>query len=135
MIHPTTNSRPIFLFSADEKGKWWVVGSAWSGNIKDINAAKPKAEQQKTEKFSDQLLALAKQQRMNTEDRKNVFCIIMSAEDYINAFERLLHLAIKDQRVIATVIIHCCLSEKVFNPYYAALAQKFCEYDRKYQVR
>lgn len=58
----------------------------------------------------------------------------MSAEDYVDAFERLLRLAIKDQRVIVSIIIHCCLSEKMFNPYYGVLAQKFCEYDRKYQV-
>lgn len=27
------------LLRADEVGKWWVVGSAWSGNIKDIHSA------------------------------------------------------------------------------------------------
>jgi nucleolar MIF4G domain-containing protein 1 len=55
-------------------------------------------------------------------------------QDYIEAFEKLHQLAIKDHRVIVTVIIHCCLAEKVFNPYYAVLSQKFCDVDRKYQV-
>ena len=32
------------------------------------------------------------------------------------------------------MIIHCCLSEKSFNPYYAVVTQKFCEFDRKYQL-
>lgn len=55
-------------------------------------------------------------------------------QDYIDAFEKLLHLAIKDHRVIVSVIIHCCLSEKAFNRYYAVLMQKFCDFDRKYQL-
>lgn len=55
-------------------------------------------------------------------------------QDYIEAFEKLHQLAIKDHRVIVTVIIHCCLAEKLFNPYYAVLSQKFCDVDRKYQV-
>lgn len=33
-----------------------------------------------------------------------------------------------------SVIIHCCLSEKAFNRYYAVLMQKFCDFDRKYQL-
>lgn len=85
-----------------------------------------------TGEFSAKLLELARKQRMNTDDRRNVFCIIMSAEDYIDAFDKILRLAIKDQKVIVSVIIHCCLSEKTFNPYYAVLAQKFIDHDRKY---
>lgn len=61
-------------------------------------------------------------------------CFISFQQDYIDAFEKLLHLAIKEQKIIVSVIIHCCLSENTFNPYYAAVARKFCDYDRKYQV-
>ena len=87
-----------------------------------------------SDNISAKLLTLAKKHRMSTEDRKNVFCIIMSAEDYIDAFEKLLHLGIKDHKVIVSVLLHCCLSEKTYNPYYSTLAQKFCDFDRKYQL-
>ena len=33
------------------------------------------------------------------------------------------------------VLIDCCLQEKIYNPYYAYLAQKLCEYKRSHQVR
>lgn len=144
------------LLKADQRGKWWVVGSAWSGNVDDIGASAKSDLSNKKEqvKFSEQILALAKKQRMNTDDRRNVFCVLMTAEvsyrfsllilelsknwiyfqDYTEAFEKLHQLAIKDHRVIVTVIIHCCLAEKIFNPYYAVLSQKFCDVDRKYQV-
>lgn len=132
------------LLKVDEHGKWWIVGSAWSGNIKDINSSgdcnnadgnsiKMK-EKLGVNKFSQQLLDLAKKQRMNTDDRKNAFCIIISSDDYLEAFEKLLHLSIKDHNTIISVIIHCCLSEKTFNPYYVVLTQKFCDFNRKYQL-
>lgn len=146
------------LLRADQRGKWWVVGSAWSGNVNEIGGASSTksskgSQHAEATKFSATILELAKKQRMNTDDRRNVFCILMSAEvsvsfgfrsfdiqiciffqDYLEAFEKLHHLSIKDHKVIVTVIIHCCLSEKLFNPYYAVLTQKFCDFDRKYQV-
>ncbi|XP_013100468.2 nucleolar MIF4G domain-containing protein 1 homolog [Stomoxys calcitrans] len=126
------------LLRADTVGKWWVVGSAWTGNISEMAAAQKKQQNGeavvKSERFSEQLLKLAKQHKMNTEERRNIFCVIMSAADYIDAFEKILHLAVKDLRSIAYVIIHCCLNEKASNPYYAHLALKFCNYNRKYQL-
>lgn len=138
----TLNITLADLLSADTRGKWWVVGSAWSGNVNDIGAAasapakgsKQAAAFAEATQFSATILALAKAQRMNTDDRRNVFCVLMTAEDYLDAFEKLHQLAIRDHKVIVTVLVHCCLSESVFNPYYAVLAQKFCDFDRKYQL-
>lgn len=123
------------LLKADEKGKWWVVGSAWSGHIEKEDKTNEKKDNE-VGTFSQKLLDLARKQRMNTEMRKNIFCIIMSAEDYMDAFEKLLKLGLKNaqEREIIHVILHCCLKEKNYNPYYAVLAQKFCDYDRKYQM-
>ncbi|XP_063699856.1 nucleolar MIF4G domain-containing protein 1 homolog [Culicoides brevitarsis] len=120
------------LLNVDKRGKWWLVGSAWAGN--DLKGEKNARLVSSEGEFSAQLLELASKQRMNTDDRRKTFCIIMSAEDYMDAFEKLMHLSIKDPRVIITVIIHCCLAEKQFNPYYAVLTQKFCDTDRKYQL-
>lgn len=72
------------LLRADQRGKWWVVGSAWTGNVSDIGAAAGKSvnaqQHAGSTKFSANILELAKKQRMNTDDRKNVFCILMTAE-------------------------------------------------------
>jgi len=63
----------------------------------------------------------------------HIFC---GCQDYLDAFEKLLRLGLKNQqdREIIHVIINCCLQEKQFNPYYCYLSQKFCDFDRKYQV-
>lgn len=73
------------LLNVQMRGKWWVVGSAWTGNVDDIGVASAAADKMhqttKTEqKFSEQLLELARKQRMNTDERRNIFCILMSAE-------------------------------------------------------
>lgn len=118
----------------ENRGKWWVVGSAWTGKT---SVEKDKKEEIKYKsEYSEQILELARKQRMNTDIRRNIFCILMTAEDYLDAFEKLLHLSLRGQqdREIVHVLMHCCLQEKTYNPYYAVLAQKFCEYDRKYQV-
>lgn len=122
------------LLNVDERGKWWLVGSAWHGKDAKEAGTSSTSTGAETGAYSQQLLELARKQRMNTDDKRNVFCAIMSAEDYLDSFDKILRLSIKDQRVVATVILHCCLSEKDYNPYYSILSQKFCEYDRRYQL-
>ncbi|XP_074027551.1 nucleolar MIF4G domain-containing protein 1 homolog [Leptinotarsa decemlineata] len=122
------------LLNASERGRWWVVGSAWTGNQSEENEKSEPAPV--SEGFSAKLLELARKQRMNTDTRRNIFCIIMSAEDYMDAFEKIVKLGLRNQqdREIINVLLHCCLQEKNYNPYYGVLAQKFCELDRKYQI-
>ncbi|XP_034243707.1 nucleolar MIF4G domain-containing protein 1 homolog [Thrips palmi] len=133
------------LLKADERGRWWIVGSAWTGHLPGEN---PESNQnslsedttksvKSSDKYSAQLLELVRKQRMNTGVRKDIFCILMSAEDYLDAFEKLLHLNLKNQQrqEIVAVLFDCCLQEKSFNPYYAHLSQKFCEFDRQYQMK
>ena len=54
----------------------------------------------------------------------------------MDAFEKLLRLGLKNQseREIIHVVVDMCLQEKVYNPFYSYLMQKFCEYDRRFQV-
>lgn len=118
------------LLNAEERGKWWLVGSAWTGSTKDVS---PKKKIISNDEQRDKIFALAKKQRMNTDAKRNVFYLLMTAEDYFDAFEKIISSSI-DERTIVGVILHCCLSERSFNAYYAVLAQKFCEYGRKFQL-
>jgi len=121
------------LLEAKNKGRWWVIGSAWAGRD-DI------ADHQATNTLVDtadsKLFKLAKQQRMNTDIRRNIFFVVMSSEDYIDCFNKLLKLNLKEKqaREIVHVVIDCCLQEKIYNPYYAFLAQRLCEFSRSNQV-
>ncbi|XP_041040921.1 nucleolar MIF4G domain-containing protein 1 [Carcharodon carcharias] len=124
------------LLTADQVGRWWIVGSSWSGIPMIDNTSTKIQEKVAFREGSGKIMELARKQRMNTDIRKNIFCVMMTSEDYLDAFEKLLRLRLKDQqeREIIHVLVHCCLQEKTFNPFYAFLVKKFCEYDRRFQM-
>lgn len=114
-----------------ERGKWWLVGAAWTGrnaanngpdhDIEAVNDILDSAE--------PNWMELARQQRMNTDVRSAVFIALMSSEDYVDAFDRLqrLKLKSKQEREIPRVTLHCCGNEQVYNPFYALVAGKLCQ--------
>uniref|UniRef100_A0A3P8TAC9 Nucleolar MIF4G domain-containing protein 1 n=2 Tax=Amphiprion percula TaxID=161767 RepID=A0A3P8TAC9_AMPPE len=125
------------LLAAEQVGRWWIVGSSWSGapmisKQDDTTTKHSTAEGQ----FSGKVLDLARKQRMNTDVRRNIFCVIMTSEDYLDAFEKLLRMGLKDkqEREIVHVLMDCCLQEKTFNAFYAVLGEKFCSHDHRFQV-
>ncbi|KAM6214457.1 nucleolar MIF4G domain-containing protein 1 [Rhynchocyon petersi] len=123
------------VLNAEQVGRWWIIGSSWSGAPMIDSSDKT---QQKPLKgmVSSKILDLARKQRMNTDIRRNIFCTIMTSEDFLDAFEKLLKLGLKDQqeREIVHVLMDCCLQEKTYNPFYAFLAGKFCDYERRFQM-
>nr|DAD22690.1 TPA_asm: hypothetical protein HUJ06_024153 [Nelumbo nucifera] len=120
------------LLDPHKKGQWWLSGDVVSetDNIKEVASTidREVLEAQK-------LLQIAAAQRMNTDTRRAIFCIIMSGEDYMDAYEKLLGLGLpgKQDREIMRVLVDCCLQEKVFNKYYTALASKLCSLDKNHK--
>lgn len=67
------------IIHIEERGRWWIVGSAWSATTSVLqNKTDDKCIEQ-TLKFSASLLQLAKRAKMNTEIRRDIFCTIMSS--------------------------------------------------------
>ncbi|XP_059963744.1 nucleolar MIF4G domain-containing protein 1 [Mesoplodon densirostris] len=124
------------VLNAERTGRWWIVGSAWSGAPMIDSSQQKTPRKQLTGTVSSKILELARKQRMNTDIRRNIFCTVMTSEDFLDAFEKLLKLGLKDQqeREIVHVLIDCCLQERTYNPFYAFLAGKFCDYARSFQM-
>ncbi|KAH9370594.1 hypothetical protein HPB48_002475 [Haemaphysalis longicornis] len=122
------------LLKAHERGKWWVVGSAWVGSDQPSEKKSDAPSQQP--QFSSKILKLAQKHHMNTDVRRNIFCILMTAEDYLSASERILHLNLSatQEREMCHVLLHCLLKEKQHNPYYAYVAQFFVKRDRRFYM-
>lgn len=122
----------------DKKGKWWLVGASWRSNMAgEPQEQKNKKDEEEEDHFEvadtgdDEevdLLQLAKEQRMNTDIRRAIFVTVMSSSDYKDAHIRLLKLRLKkaEEVEIPRVILHCAGCEDLYNPYYTALARKFC---------
>ncbi|CAZ83881.1 unnamed protein product [Tuber melanosporum] len=126
--------------NTDAKGKWWLVGASWAGNPASTSTStasglpskapkKSKKDPEDLDFYSNtDLLQLAREQRMNTDIRQAIFVAIMSAEDYTDAYLRILKLRLKRKQEpeIPRVLIHCCGSEASYNPYYTLVARKLC---------
>ncbi|KAL5454983.1 hypothetical protein PMIN06_004700 [Paraphaeosphaeria minitans] len=120
----------------DKKGKWWLVGASWRSNMAgETQDKKNEDEDEEHVEVPDtgddgevDLLQLAKEQRMNTDIRRAIFVTVMSSSDYQDAHIRLLKLRLKkaEEVEIPRVILHCAGCEDLYNPYYTALARKFC---------
>ncbi|KAL9180389.1 hypothetical protein ACHAXT_008359 [Thalassiosira profunda] len=134
------------ILDAETKGRWWIAGAQWAGNqyrgdeddmedgalSRDADKGKPSSSKTQTEE--DGLLTLAASQRMNTDARRSIFCTIMGSADCDDAFEKLVRQGLlkpKAERDVVRVIVHCCGEEKAFNPFYAYLALRVCEYQHK----
>ncbi|CAG8610468.1 20798_t:CDS:10, partial [Cetraspora pellucida] len=126
----TTEALRVSLYdirSIDTKGKWWLVGSSCTVNMTDSQSTSL-SRHPESNYVSEALLNLAKQQKMNTDVRRSIFIVLMSSEDYIDAFERLLKLGLKE--VQAREIPR----ENTPNPYYSLIAQRLCDYDHSFKV-
>jgi nucleolar MIF4G domain-containing protein 1 len=135
------------VLDAETKGRWWIMGASWAGNQKFIgdenteleeanSDAQQKQRNPEPNKDSEEgkLMALACNQRMNTDIRRSIFCIVMTSSDYNDAFVKLSRAELlkpKNERDVIRVLVHCCGEEKSFNPYYAHLIMRVCEYQPK----
>jgi len=126
------------LALAESRGRWWIVGSAFTGELAGGKDEKSDTRSGvgKEQQYSDKLLDLARKMRMNTDTRRNIFCIIMTAEDFMDGAEKLVKLGTKNQmeREVVFVLTDCCMQEMEFNPYYAHLANRLAHMDRKYRL-
>lgn len=80
------------LLNSDTRGKWWLVGAAWSGDpllelqseSLSLSSSKSKKSGHKTdggEKGEEEaLLEVARKQGMNTDVRRSIFLVLMTSE-------------------------------------------------------
>ncbi|KAG0285157.1 suppressor of glycerol defect [Linnemannia gamsii] len=121
------------------KGKWWLVGSSWKNNMVGEESSRKSTSSSTADDMmeaEDELLKLARKNKMNTDVRRSIFVVLMSSEDYIDAFERLIKLNLKEvqQREIVRVLLHCAGNEMVHNPYYTLVGQRLCQHDHSFKI-
>ncbi|KAI7871328.1 hypothetical protein BDF14DRAFT_1954856 [Spinellus fusiger] len=128
------------IHQIETKGKWWLVGASWKDNLVGTESkhasSKVPEDLKKDQTLQETLLKLARKQGMNTDIRRSVFVTVMSAEDYLDAFENLLKLSLTEvqQREISRVLLQCTGNEKTFNPFYMLVSKKLCEYNHSFRV-
>lgn len=75
--HQQTNLLNVGLddyLHVNERGRWWIVGSAWQKQILPSNS------KEKPVQFNENIIRLAKQQHMNTDIRKLIFGTLLTSQ-------------------------------------------------------
>ena len=85
------------MLDPDKKSQWWLSGDKAS-TTNDVEEVANTIDKEVLE--AQKMMQLAASQRMNIDARKIIFFIIMSGEDYIDAFEKLLRLDLPGKQVI-----------------------------------
>jgi nucleolar MIF4G domain-containing protein 1 len=85
---------------------------------------------------NEKVQKLLKKFKMTTDLKKKIFTAIISSSDYIDAFERLTRLNLKQgqEREIIKIIALLAINEKCYNPFYKLLIDKliFVEKSHRY---
>lgn len=77
---------------------------------------------------------LIKVLRLNTPLRKAIVLSLSTCDDYIDASSRLMTIGRKRFSEVINVLLHVCIREKQFNPFYSHLFNHLSKCDRKYRV-
>lgn len=85
------------LLDPNKRGQWWLSGDLASTTE---NVAEVASRIDKEVLEAQKMLQLAATQRMNTDARRAIFCIIMTGDDYVDAFEKLLRLDLPGKQVL-----------------------------------
>lgn len=119
--------------NVETRGKWWLVGASWrnqaDGTVADdqdvTSTSEAPKQSREDETQQEELLALAKQHRLNNPIRKQIFITILSASDYLEAITSVLSLRLKksQESEIARVLVLLVGSEERYNPYYTHIAK------------
>ncbi|KAG7261932.1 hypothetical protein CRUP_019294 [Coryphaenoides rupestris] len=127
------------VLAADQVGRWWIVGSSWSGGAHD--RPRPRTHPQthlhpwRTVQCQG---AGASQEAEDEPEREEEHLLCCDDQRGLPGppSRSLLRMGLKEQqeREIIHVLMDCCLQEKTFNPFYAVLGEKFCSHDRRFQM-
>ncbi|XP_046393003.1 nucleolar MIF4G domain-containing protein 1 [Ischnura elegans] len=136
-LHPGSTTTPINLplDAVLKGGEQGILRCMTSGTLQE-ETSKPPPQACDNNWSSEPIAKLSKKHRMNTDVRKSIFTILVTAEDCDDAFEKLLNFHSRNQQdsEVMNLIVHCSIQEKVYNPYYQFLACKLCRYNRKFLV-
>ena len=85
------------LLDPEKKGQWWICGG--DSECQEGSHSEVVDFVHKESLEAEKLLQLAASQRMNTDIRRAIFCVVMSGEDYLDAFEKILRIKLSGKQV------------------------------------
>jgi len=127
------------LLLSETRGRWWVVGSAWTGaSLAPSSGAKlPTTVEGKTQSiFTASFMKLAENMRITRAPKINIlFALTVGSENNTEAFNSLLALSLQptQEKEIFDVMLFCVQKMKAYRSFYSLVCQDLCNYDNKYK--
>jgi len=120
------------ILNIGELGRWWRVGAAVVVKRDDKN--EKKEESMRQEAIPASLKEAAKKLRMNTDNKRNIFFLMNTAEDFMDASNKILSMNLKGQQRqdVLFVMLEIVQRQKQFNQYYVFLLEKLIGTDRSF---
>ena len=108
---------------------------SYTQNIEPISSNRNKTKETERETLENTMNdKLIKNLRLNTPLRKAIVVALSTCDDYIDASNRLITIGQKQFSEVINVLLHVCVHEKQFNPFYSHLFNHLSKCDRKYKV-
>ncbi|RWS07353.1 nucleolar MIF4G domain-containing protein 1-like protein [Dinothrombium tinctorium] len=110
--------------------RWWMKGT----ELKEFSRDVPESKEIVIETEPNINEKLCRKLRLNTPLRKQLFHALITANDYIEASQRMLVIAKKQFSEIVNVSLHVALHQKEFNQFYIYLLKHLSSIDRKFKM-
>jgi nucleolar MIF4G domain-containing protein 1 len=122
------------LIDADVKGRWWLVGASWAGNMASASESATTTlgnRASSKEALSGRQAVLYEEAAKHgfvTDTRRRVFVALMGATNVDEALESLFRMNLKGpaEREIVRVLLECACRGKHYNPFFAVVGARFC---------
>uniref|UniRef100_A0A2P2I419 Nucleolar MIF4G domain-containing protein 1 homolog n=1 Tax=Hirondellea gigas TaxID=1518452 RepID=A0A2P2I419_9CRUS len=130
------------LLLSETRGRWWVVGSAWTGAsmLQDRTSAsahnKNKLLAESKNNFSDTFLKFSENMRITRPPKINIlFALTVGSADTDESFSKLLDLSLppSQEKLIFDVMLFCIQKMKAYKAFYSLLCTQLCNHDPKYR--
>lgn len=134
------------LLLSETRGRWWVVGSAWTGASLESTAA-PRTSTNEcsssgnkvdnlTTEFSADFMKLAETFRITRPPKINILFVLTLGSEYVSdAFDKLLQLSLPptQEKLVFDIMLYCVQRLRTYKPFFAVLANKLCSHHNKYK--
>eukprot|EP00871_Galdieria_phlegrea_P000553 jgi/Galph1/1499/GphlegSOOS_G183.1 len=88
--------------------------------------------------FEDKIIdRVLSSQRLNTDTRRNIFAMIITSQDVVDARQRIIQYVGNKRRImreVCNLILLACCQERHFNYFYVALVKELCVFSKNYWV-
>ena len=128
------------LLMSETRGRWWVVGSAWTGasvgQTKNLKPNPNRAGPMQPSQFTASFMKLAENMRMTRPPKINIlFVLTVGSSTSTECFQSILTLNLPStqEKIIFDVMLYCVQKMKKYRNFYSLVSADLGNHDAKFK--